>query len=305
MNMFDPKFSSSMRINQYTIGNISSCLHLIFTNKLVTVFIVFSLIFIIQSCEENVILKIEPHKAIYEIEFKHNIENFKGIGQSKISICGNMDRGFMTTELMEVELKSKLSESAKWITKRVDFESIDDGLYKFINESRSKDKYQKNSGIAVRKNSEFTITFDNPNSYNDYSIQESPLFPVEHVLKTIMNAKLGIAKNTDLLYNGNGKVIHKIESNIGPTEVYNFDERENEFDGSELLMGKKYWTVIYKTDNFENESSNVSTNKLQLHENGIMRNFHITSTEVSMRGKLIELELISKVNCNLKGVISN
>lgn len=246
---------------------------------------------------------IAPHRAIYEIKFdqssaqsKINGASGKWILELKGAACTGYDVSYrFVTQLVYEDGRTLLLD-----TRGKNFENGEGTAFDFSNSTYQNNKLVDDvKGIAARNKNDVSVKLSKPEQ-TDVLLSEDILFPAQHFLKLIEDAKAGEKFVTNSVYEG----VEGAKQALDVTAVIS-KERSVE-EGKSLpyqaLEDKKLrrWPVSlsYFKQGGTSDAVPEWQNTFLLYENGVSRDFRFDYGEFALTGTLKALDLLPEDDCS-------
>lgn len=249
---------------------------------------------------------IAPHRAIYELVMDGRSENSKLAsieGRLAFEVseagCDGWTVNFrMASRYTPMEGAVRLVD-----TQSTSYESVDGAMFDysektFVNQSldgETRLKVTRDSGSAPGAGS-----ISLPDS-KDFEVEAGALFPLQHQLKIMKEARSGGSRDASVVFDGSEK--------DEPVRTITFIGKEKTAGSANLntgnkqldpLRGLRAWPVTmsyYAAGKDEQVTPNYSIT-FDLFENGVASSLHMDYGAFKMRGELAQLELFDPESCD-------
>lgn len=241
-----------------------------------------------------------PHRAVYDLE----LDPSKG-GEAMNDITGrlvfetigtNCDGWTVNTRFVTQLTGGRAStisdlRSATW-------ESADGSSYRFVTQNYVNETLsEETNGIASRLDDEVSINLREPEQ-GHFSIEQSVLFPTQHVQRILSAAIAGEKIVTADIYDGSetGRKVYATTTVIGPRREPTGNTGR---PGDDVLGGLASWTVTIGY--FETEDAEATTPSYEftydLFENGVSREITLNYGDFTLVGELSSIEFLEPPAC--------
>lgn len=262
-----------------------------------------SLVFLLLASFSAPAAGIAPHRAIYDIAFGAARAQSKingGSGKWVMELTGSACTGFNVSYRFVTQLTYEDGRSVLIDTRGNNFEDGEGTAFDFSNST-----YQNNSliedvkGIASRADKNVAVKLSRPETAN-IALPKDTLFPAQHFIKLIEDAKAGQKIVTSRVFEG----VEGAREALDVTAVIS-NERPVESGKSlpyQALEDQKLrrWPVslsYYKPDAAQ-DSTPEWQNSFLLYENGVSRDFIFDYGDFSLTGTLRSLEFLPEEDCS-------
>ena len=247
-------------------------------------------------------MEMAPHRAVYEITFgdsRPESQIVGGVGKWVLEVKGASCTGYNVAYRFVSKLQTRGGEDIILDTRGKNFESGDATAFDFSNSV-----YQNNQlrdavkGIASRGDDAINVRLSKPEAAT-VSIENEALFPVQHFIKLIENAKAGKKLVNNVVYEG----IEGAKSSLLTSSIILPEKPVEEGEGLvyEMLEKQKLrrWpvSISYFKPEKKGDGEPEWQNAFLLYENGVARDFTFDYGDFSLKGKMETLELLAKEDC--------
>jgi len=243
-----------------------------------------------------------PHRAVYEITFgssRPESQIVGGIGKWVLEVKGASCTGYNVGYRFVSKLQTQGGGEITLDTRGKYFESGDGVAFDFSNSV-----YQNNQlrdavkGIASRGDDAINVRLSKPEAVT-VSVENEALFPVQHFIKLIEDAKAGKKLVNNVVYEG----IEGAKSSLLTSSIILPEKPVEEGEGLVYEMLEKQnlrrWpvSISYFKPEKKGDGEPEWQNAFLLYENGVARDFTFDYGDFALKGKMETLELLAKEDC--------
>ena len=263
-----------------------------------------SMLFLSAVAHEALAGGIVPHRAIYDIKFNDSTSQTKingGAGKWVMELTGSACTGYNISYRFVTQLVYEEGGEILIDTRGKNFESGEGNAYDFSNSTYQNNELTEDvKGLAARrKEGNITVQLTRPETA-ELSLPDGVLFPVQHFVKLIEQAKSGDTVVTSSVYEGveGGKEALDVTAVIGKEQA-----AEAPADQSYRLLEEqnmRRWPVSlsYYKKGATNDATPEWQNSFILYENGVSRDFIFDYGDFSLTGILTKLEFLPLEDCS-------
>lgn len=247
-------------------------------------------------------MEMAPHRAVYEITFgssRPESQIVGGIGKWVLEVKGASCTGYNVGYRFVSKLQTQDGAEITLDTRGKYFESGDATAFDFTNSV-----YQNNQlreavkGVASRGDEAINVRLSKPEAAT-VTVENEALFPVQHFIKLVEDAKAGKKLVNNVVYEG----IEGAKTSLLANSIILLEKpvEEGEELVYQMLEDKKLrrWpvTISYFKHEKKGDGEPEWQNSFLLYENGVTRDFTFDYGDFVLKGKMETLELLSKEDC--------
>ena len=247
-------------------------------------------------------MEMAPHRAVYEITFANSRPESQivgGIGKWVLEVKGASCTGYNVGYRFVSKLQTQGGAEITLDTRGKYFESGDASAFDFANSVYQNNQLRDDvKGIANRGDEAINVRLSKPEAAA-VTIENEALFPVQHFIKLIEDAKAGKKLVNNVVYEG----IEGAKTSLLTSSIILPEKPVEEGEGLvyDVLEDKKLrrWPVTISYFKYEKKGDGEPEwqNSFLLYENGVTRDFTFDYGDFALKGKMETLELLSKEDC--------
>ena len=250
--------------------------------------------------------QLQSHKAIYELSLGDSevTTGLSGIsGKIEYEFSGSECDGFTTNVRFLINIIYNSGNSIETDFTTSTYENFEDSNFQFAHKSMIEAEEIENlRGFAQRNDDDLVVDLQLPKQ-EQFKIKQDVLFPTEHILKTIDQAKSGTNFFVVNTYDGteDGMKVYYTTTFIGKKS----DSKQLEQDTNSVEMQKlgdvAFWPITFayfdSEGNSDGEQTPVYEFVANLFENGVHSKLHLKYPEYTINGKLVEFDYLADSEC--------
>ena len=247
-------------------------------------------------------MEMAPHRAVYEITFANSRPESQiigGIGKWVLEVKGASCTGYNVAYRFVSKLETQEGTGFTLDTRGKYFESGDGTAFDFSNSVYQNNQLRDDvKGIASRSDEAINVRLSKPEAAT-VSVEHEALFPVQHFIKLIEDAKAGKKLVNNVVYEG----IEGAKTSLLTSSIILPEKSVEEGEGLvyEMLEKQKLrrWpvSISYFKPEQKGDGEPEWQNSFLLYENGVARDFTFDYGDFALKGKMETLELLSKEDC--------
>lgn len=250
--------------------------------------------------------QLQSHRAIYELSLG-SLDVTTGLsgisGKIEYEFSGSECDGFTTNVRFLINFIYDSGKSIETNLTSSTYENIEDSNFQFAHKSLIETEVIENlRGFAQREGDDLVVDLQLPKQ-EQFKIKQDALFPTEHILRTIDQAKSGSNFFVINTYDGteDGMKVYYTTTFIGNKS----DSKQLVQDTNSIEMQKfgdvAFWPITFayfdSEENSDGEQTPVYEFVANLYENGVHSKLRLKYPEYSINGKLVEFDYLADSEC--------